>query len=138
MDSIDITSDGLREKGYLVKKEGNTIALYHDESCMRSTIYKNDWNKTVKQVEKQFAEKNAGIDNLALQHVISCMSTNYGRLVNEVGISARTPKKEQGFWIQMASKSTRANCSAPSSGTTPRPSCSPAFWACLCITWASP
>lgn len=111
MDSIDITSDGLREKGYLVKKEGNTIALYHDESCMRSTIYKNDWNKTVKQVEKQFAEKNAGIDNLALQQVISCMSTNYGRLVNEVGISARTPKKEQGFWIQMASKSTRANCS---------------------------
>ncbi len=111
MESIDITSDELKEKGFQVRKEGNTIALYHEgRLCVRSTIYKNDWNKTVKQVEKQFTGSGTGIDNLTLQHLISCMSSNYDKLFNE-GVFARTAKQEQPFLTEMAPKATRASCS---------------------------
>jgi hypothetical protein len=111
MESIDITSNTLREKGYLVKKEDNTIALYYDGSCLRSTLYKSDWNKTVKQVEKQFAGKSADIDNLTLQEVLSCMSHNYDKLFNELGIPARIAKQQPSDLIQMEPRAKRANCS---------------------------
>ena len=32
MESLDITSEGLRQQGYTLKKEGLTIALHSDKS----------------------------------------------------------------------------------------------------------
>ncbi len=52
VESLDITSEGLRNQGYSLKKEGATVALYYNGSCHRVGFYKNDWDKSVKKAEE--------------------------------------------------------------------------------------
>ena len=59
MESLDISSEGLNQQGYLLTNEGQTIVLYFNEhgDNHRFSIYKNDWNKTTKQIEKKLQDK---------------------------------------------------------------------------------
>jgi hypothetical protein len=80
MEAVDITSDELRDQGYSLKKEGPTVALYFDGSCKRSALYKEDWNKTIRQMEKMLAD--GAISQKIISDVLSCMSFNYPKLMN--------------------------------------------------------
>jgi hypothetical protein len=82
MESIDITSDRLREKGYLLKKEGVTIAFYVDKhgSSHRFSLYKTDWNKTTRQLEKKLAD--LGFEQIIISDTLGAMSDNYDKIMN--------------------------------------------------------
>ena len=80
METLDITSEGLRNQGYRLMKEGVTIALYHNGSCHRVGFYKNDWDKSIRKTEEQLSK--AGIEQLIIQSVITSMSANYPKLMN--------------------------------------------------------
>src|SRR5215216_3038514 len=82
MQSLDITSEGLKAQGYTLKREGVTIALYHndDGSCKRFSFYKNDWNKTVKKAEEKLAEQ--GVSWEVIQATLVCLSASYPKLMN--------------------------------------------------------
>jgi hypothetical protein len=113
VEQLDITSEGLRNQGYSLMKEGATMALYHNGSCHRIGFYKNDWDKSIKKIEEKLGD--AGIEQLIIQGVISSMSANYPKLMNgHDGVSnstSTTTSKQNHTRLQMAPKATRANCS---------------------------
>jgi hypothetical protein len=86
MEAIDITSEGLRQQGYTLKKEGPTIALYHNGSCHRCSFYKDDWNRTTNRLDEKLAEQ--GIDRLVIQTVKADMSRNFDKLMTNGSASA--------------------------------------------------
>jgi hypothetical protein len=101
MEALDITDNGLREKGYAVKKEGYTIALYYNDSlCTRSTIYKTDWSRTVAKAEKEF-KQNSHVDDLTLQEVINCMASNYSKIMNGAATEAAKPSALSSIQLEM-------------------------------------
>lgn len=123
LEAIDITGDSLREQGYTLKKEGLTIALYFNDnhdgasrgSSHRFSLYKADWNKTTRQLEKKLIE--AGFEQSTISTVLEDMSANYNILTDGVVRTAKgiTLKQEQGHRqdrIEMAAHATRAtDCS---------------------------
>jgi transposase len=84
MQTLDITSDVLRQKGFVLKREGDTLVLHFNGLEARSSIYKKDWNKTVEKAVKKFAEdlQQKSLDKLTLQEVKSAMSANYDVIMN--------------------------------------------------------
>jgi hypothetical protein len=80
VEQLDITSEGLKNQGYRLTREGATIALYYNGSCHRVGIYKADWNKTTKKVEEKLGE--AGIPWEVIQSALFCMSTNYPKVMS--------------------------------------------------------
>jgi hypothetical protein len=82
MNTLDITSDELKAHGYDLKKEGPTVAVYRNNNgvcCTRSSIYKNDWNKTTKQLEKKLGD--IGVPRLEISAILSCAASNYDKLI---------------------------------------------------------
>src|SRR5919106_1222773 len=81
---LDITSDAIRQKGFVLKREGDTLVLHFNGLEARSSIYKKDWNKTVEKAVKKFAEdlQQKSLDKLTLQEVKSAMSANYDVIMN--------------------------------------------------------
>lgn len=122
MPPIDITGDGLREQGYILKKEGATVVLYfnkHGGDNLRFTIYKNDWNRTTKQIEKKLDEK--GFPPLITSAVLKDMSNNYDKLMASSSASViKNQEQQQQPWqgLRMAPKTTRVNCSIEQWRTT--------------------
>jgi DNA-binding transcriptional ArsR family regulator len=117
LEAIDITGDSLREQGYTLKKEGLTIALYFNNhgASHRFSLYKTDWNKTTRQLEKKLV--GAGFEQSIISTILEDMSANYNILTNGVALTAKgiTLKQEQGQRqdrIEMTAHATRAtDCS---------------------------
>jgi hypothetical protein len=86
VEELDITSEGMKNQGYRVVKEGSTIALYHNGSCNRVGFYKNDWNKTTKKIEEKLGE--AGIPLEIIQGTLLSLSSSYLKLMNGHAIAA--------------------------------------------------
>jgi hypothetical protein len=88
MEALDITSDGLRNQGYTLKKEGSSIALYHNNNgcCYRWTLFKNDWDKTTNRADEKLSEY--GIPKIVIEAVKADMSRNYNTLVNGAATEA--------------------------------------------------
>ncbi len=122
MQTLDITSETLRQKGIALKREGETIVLYcSDGSQARSSIYKKDWNKTVEKATKKFAEDLAkSLDKLTLQEVKSAMSSNYSVLMNgkAAADAAAVSKVVNHRGPRMLPKTVRADCSMEQWQTT--------------------
>ena len=53
VEQLDITSEGLRNQGYRLVKEGPTIAFYCNSSCHRWTFFKNDWDKSTNRADEK-------------------------------------------------------------------------------------
>jgi DNA-binding transcriptional ArsR family regulator len=123
MEPLDITTDELRQQGYSLKIETNTIALYHHKTgssplCRRFGIYPKDWNKTVRQVEKGLAEaRTPPIINSA---VLEAMAVNYDKLVNGHSGSGTRKQQQHQLALQMAPKANKASCSIDEWRTTVR------------------
>jgi hypothetical protein len=114
MESIDITSSGLREHGYSLKKEDSTLVLHSDSNGVyphRFTIYKNDWNKTTSKIEKKLEE--LGFQQIIISAVLKDMSDNYPKLVNGAAAIKKQQQQQQQEHQQipkMASKAIKAGC----------------------------
>ena len=88
---LDITSDGLKQQGVTVKKEASTIAVYSDKhGSRRFTIFKNDWTKTEKQIDKGLHD--SGFPQIIISAVLLDMSNNYDKIMNG---KATTKRLEQ-------------------------------------------
>ena len=112
METLDITSDGLREQGYSLKKEGSTVALCHNGFFHRCSFYKNDWTRSVNKVEDTLTKE--GVDRLVIEAVKTAMSKNYSELMKSEGaISAAKKQAERELQqtLGMASKAIRSNSS---------------------------
>jgi hypothetical protein len=126
MESIDLTNERLKERGYRLTKEDSTIALYYDNGssnprnhiCYRFSFYNNDYNKTARQAEKTLEERN--VPQEIIQETMLSMSSNYSKLSNNNGKASSssssssaaatvTTTKHNG--PKMAPKATRASCS---------------------------
>lgn len=123
VESLDITSEGLKNQGYRVVKEGPSIALYcNDGSCHRCTFFKNDWDKTTKRLEEKLAKQ--GIGRLVIEAVKADMSRNYNKLMMSVGAATAAAAKNQSEQqqqhqrLRMASKAIKAGCSMENWRTT--------------------
>jgi hypothetical protein len=106
---LDITSDGLRKQGYILKKEGKTLALYFNGgSCVRSDILKF-WNKTIDKFEDKLNEK---LDNkMTISAVMDNVGDNFNKIMTptEVIISRQEQQQANNSPIKMAPKATRSN-----------------------------
>lgn len=115
MQTLDITSDTLRQKGIALKREGDTVVIYcSGGSQARSSIYKKDWNKTVEKAGKKFAEDlGKTLDKLTLQEVKSAMSSNYSLIMNGKAATdaAAVSKVMNHKGPQMLPKARRTDCS---------------------------
>ena len=119
MQSIDITSEGLKEQGYRLVKEDRTLALHYNNGsdnprnhiCHRFSIYSKDWNKTTRQIEKKL--ENVPVPKFVIQMVLSDMSANYSKIIpNGSKNNNSTAQQQQQYQtLRMASKAVRANCS---------------------------
>ena len=76
MEVIDLTSNALKSRGYALKIEDKTIALYNNGHCIRSDIYP-EWNKTVKRFDEKLDKEAPEMDKLAKQDIKHCMSKSY-------------------------------------------------------------
>ena len=82
MDSLDITSDELRDKGFRLIKHDTTIVLENsDGNQARSCIY-DEWNDTIKKFEDEIEKKQMVKDNITQQEIYTCLSRNYDKLYN--------------------------------------------------------
>lgn len=122
MEILDITSDTLRQKGIVLKREGETVVLYcSDGSQARSSIYKKDWNKTVEKAAKKFAEDlGKSLDKLTLQEVKSAMSSSYSVIMNgkAAADAAAVSKVVNHRGPRMLPKAVRDDCSMEQWQTT--------------------
>lgn len=112
MESMDITSNRLREQGYILKREGLTVVLQNTRGThsYRFTIYKNDWNKTVRQIENRL--EDAGFEQVIISAILKDMSENYDKLTGKaVALKNKQQQIEQRQGLKMAPKAIRANCS---------------------------
>jgi hypothetical protein len=82
IESLDITSDGLRQQGFILKKEGQTAVLCDkNKGCnCRLAIYKNDWGKTQRLIEKTLEVRGYG--RLTTSLVLENISDEYPAYVN--------------------------------------------------------
>jgi hypothetical protein len=88
METIDITSDRLREQGYNLQKEGHSVVLHSINNGMygkRFTIYK-EWDRTQRNTEQKLAD--AGFSQEIIQYVVAAMSDNYDKLMTTNGSAA--------------------------------------------------
>jgi DNA-binding transcriptional ArsR family regulator len=116
MQTLDITSDVLRQKGFVLQREGDTLVLRFNGLEARSSIYKKDWNRTVEKAVKKFAEdlqQQESIDKLTLQEMKSAMSSNYGVIMNgkAAADAAAVSKVMNHKGPRMLPKAVRAQCS---------------------------
>lgn len=112
MESIDITSEGLRQLGYTIQKQGLIIIVRSsDGSYSRGfTIYRNDWNKTIKQIEK--ALEKDGFEQLTISAVLKELTDNYDVLMmkNTKMSQEQQVQKMQLQELKMEPKATKSNC----------------------------
>jgi hypothetical protein len=76
----------LRQKGIKrLEKQGDTIAitLSDDDKMIRSTIYKSDFNKSIRALKKACSLHIH--DNLIVQEIILIISKNWNELINDNG-----------------------------------------------------
>jgi hypothetical protein len=99
METIDITSEGLRKQGGRLEREGATMVLHYNGFKHRLGLYKNDWDKTVKKTDEKLSD--AGIERMVIQSVITSMSDNYPKLMN-----GHTSAKSSSSSIEVETKET--------------------------------
>src|SRR5687767_4036286 len=115
MEPLDITSDGLKQQGVTVKKEASTIVVYSDKhGSRRFTIFKNDWTKTEKQIDKGLHD--SGFPQIIISAVLLDMSNNYDKIMNGKATIKRLEQEQQTAQQKqqdpkMAPKAVMANCS---------------------------
>jgi hypothetical protein len=119
MTSLDITSDRLKQQGYILKKEGKTLALYFNgSSCIRSDILKL-WNKTIDKFEQKLNEK---LDNkMTISDVMDNVGDNFNKIMTptEVIMTRQEQQQTNNSPIKMAPKAARSeNCSTEEWQTT--------------------
>lgn len=84
MESLDITSNGLRDHGCTLNKEGITVVFQNGNAYpKRFSIYKNDWNRTINKIEKTLADD--GIPQIIISAVLKDLSDNYDKLMMNAG-----------------------------------------------------
>lgn len=122
MQTWDITSEILRQKGIILKREGDTIVLSCNGSEARSSIYKKDWNKTVDKATKKFVEEigSAKLDKLTLQQIKSAMSAKHNVIMNGKATADAAAKSNvvDHRGPRMLPKAKRADCSMKEWQTT--------------------
>jgi hypothetical protein len=120
MQTLDLTSDTLRQKGFTLEREGDTLILRYiniDGAESRSSIYKKDWNRTSEKASKKFADElislGVPLDKLTLQEVKSAMSTNHSVIMNgkAAADAAAVYKVMDHRGPRMLPKARRADCS---------------------------
>lgn len=127
MEEFDITSDELRQQGYSLKIEAGTMALYYHKdsssssaSCNRFSIYKKDWNKTTRQLEKRLVVME--IPQIIISAVLSELSANYSKIMNGSATAssstAVTKQQQQYQGLRMESKAIKVHCSMEEWRTT--------------------
>src|SRR5262245_21630833 len=95
VDSSEFTTDSLKRQGIDFKREGSTLMLRYNGSCIRSTIYYSDWTKTERALKKKLHDEST-LDQKTIQEIISCMSENY-RSVIDAFASYKATKQESAL-----------------------------------------
>jgi hypothetical protein len=84
----------LRQKGIRrIERQGDTIAviLSEDDKVMRSTIYKTDFNKTIRALKKACSPHLH--DNLIVQEIIMIISKKWNELISDNNDGNDTPSR---------------------------------------------
>ncbi len=115
-EALDITSEGLKQKGYNLSVEGGptpTIVISFNGLHLRCGIYKKDWNKAIKQIERKLDDR--GFEQIIISEIETCLSTNHkvlmGNSSNRKTSSSSIPllQQQQDAFVRMAPKASKSN-----------------------------